>query len=571
MDGGRVATVTRHAPDIRDARRSDARQLPGRIWLAVAALVALVVVAPLAVTRIPPMVDYPNHLARMHVLATGAASPALARMFEIDWAFIPNMAMDLVVPLLAQAMALDVAGRLFIALAMLLPPLGVVALHRAWFGRSAGWPWIAVLASANAFIFFGFLNYVVGVGMALLAAAWHARWLARPAKGWFGAAVLAALWGIACILSHLTALALLLLLMVSTELGNWRGGTRPQGNSPHRNWLGRVAVALAAVVTPLALYKAFGPTHNYASGGVLGQAVAQIREFGLFSDPHKRAIWSIAAFAAAVPWVASATAALVVAAPAAAALQRRLAIAPQMLLAAGSLAVAYLVLPTELADNGMVYQRLALPLALVLLAGVWPRLSPRLALGFAAAAVALVGVRSALLGVQWQDQNVKLAQLEQVIAAIPPGARVLAVRDGTDAGVADPDERGAQRVLLRTIGYQHLAALVTLERDAFEPLIFSAPGKQPLRLRAPYEQNAQSDGTLPLTSQLPDGLAHPAPGGRCGFLPDQTQCQLFAWPTRYDYVLRLNAHDAASPDRARLSLVAADGWAALYRVTGTGG
>jgi hypothetical protein len=50
------------------------------------------------------------------------------------WGVVPNLAMDLIVPPLSHVIPLDVAGRLFITLALLLPVAGVVALHRSAFG-----------------------------------------------------------------------------------------------------------------------------------------------------------------------------------------------------------------------------------------------------------------------------------------------------------------------------------------------------------------------------------------------------------------------------------------------------
>ena len=537
------------------------------VRLLAAIAIGLTLIAPLAVTRIPLLVDYPNHLARMHVLATGAASPALRAMFAIDWAFIPNMAMDVVVPLLVQVMALDVAGRVFIALAILLPPLGVVALHRAWFGTRVWWPWIAALTGVNGFVLFGFLNYVVGVGLALLGAAWHAR---RGQRAGWGGGVLGgvpggvlggALWGTLCLASHIAAFGLLVLLMLSTVAGQLGAGQIRRGALERP-----LASMVAAAVLPLVLYVTLGPAQTYASGGVLGTAIGQIMRSGLLSDPVARAAWTLAPFAGASPVLGLVTAAVTILPVVWCAARRRLTVAPHLVLAFVALAAAFALLPAQLADNGMVYQRLALPLVLVTIAGVRPRLEGWLAHSLAACCVALIGIRGATLAETWRAQRPLLRDVEQVVAAIPPGARVLAVRDGGDPWHVDPDEAAPRRVLRATIAYQHLPALVTLERDAFWPMVFSTPGKQPVRLRAEYDRQAQSDGYLPLTSQLGPALDIAAPAARCGFDPLRLPCQMWSWPDRYDFVLRLNAKDAASPDPVRLEPVANAGWAALYKV-----
>jgi hypothetical protein len=48
-------------------------------WLSVAGLLAGLV-APFFFVDVPPVLDYPNHLARLYVLAFGAQDPALSAM-----------------------------------------------------------------------------------------------------------------------------------------------------------------------------------------------------------------------------------------------------------------------------------------------------------------------------------------------------------------------------------------------------------------------------------------------------------------------------------------------------------
>lgn len=534
--------------------------LPRSRWLkALAGLgVAMLLLSPLAAVRVPFLLDYPNHLARMHVLATGAAAPALRAMVRIEWAVIPNMVMDLVVPALAQVMPLSVAGRLFIALAILLPPLGVVALHRAWFRARLWWPWIAVLTAVNACLVLGFLNYAVGVGLALFGAAWHAR--ARDGADHWPAIALATLlgaaWGVACLLSHIVAFGLLVLLMLSTEAAQL--ARRPR--------LRRALPIAAAVLVPLVLYHAFGPSRNYTSAGTLAAAVREILHDGMLSHPYFRARWVFfAATGESVP-IGLLAMALLVLPVAWAAWRRRLAVAPQMLLAFAGLAIAYAVLPEGLAGAGMVYDRLNLPLVLVGIAGVHPRLAGHGAAALALAVVMLLGAQSVVMWRRGAEQEALLRQVERVIAPIPPGARVLAVRDGRAYWDVDPDEPAAHRILGRSVNYQHLPALVTLERDAFWPMVFSFPGKQPVQFRPAYAQDAQTDGLLPLTAQLGPAASIPPPPARCDGLVGDVPCQLWSWPLRYDFLLRLNAHDDPPPQAAHLREVTRDGWAALYRV-----
>src|ERR1039457_1490368 len=64
----------------------------------------LLISIPIWTHPLPPLSDYVNHLARMHVIATLSTNPLLARFYEIDWQVIPNLTMDLIVPQLAPVM-----------------------------------------------------------------------------------------------------------------------------------------------------------------------------------------------------------------------------------------------------------------------------------------------------------------------------------------------------------------------------------------------------------------------------------------------------------------------------------
>src|SRR6266852_3219038 len=65
-------------------------------------LMLLVASIPIWTNPLPPLSDYVNHLARMHVIAAINSDPDLARFYEIDWQPIPNLMMDLIVPVLAR-------------------------------------------------------------------------------------------------------------------------------------------------------------------------------------------------------------------------------------------------------------------------------------------------------------------------------------------------------------------------------------------------------------------------------------------------------------------------------------
>src|SRR5215469_2918071 len=93
--------------------------------LATALTVALLAaaIAPLFAVDVPAMLDYPNHLARMYILA-GPANPA----YEPHWGLYPDLAMDLVVPALAHWMSVATATKVFLGASQILVVSGAVFL-----------------------------------------------------------------------------------------------------------------------------------------------------------------------------------------------------------------------------------------------------------------------------------------------------------------------------------------------------------------------------------------------------------------------------------------------------------
>src|ERR1700724_2046076 len=85
-----------------------------RVLLVGVALLALCSV-PIFSAVLPPLFDYPNHLARFWLLLTGGNA-----FYAVHWAPLPNLAGDLIVPLLARLLPLEIAGKLFLVLSFAL-------------------------------------------------------------------------------------------------------------------------------------------------------------------------------------------------------------------------------------------------------------------------------------------------------------------------------------------------------------------------------------------------------------------------------------------------------------------
>ena len=474
------------------------------------ALLCVALLAPLALVDVPPLLDYPNHLARAVVLAAGASDPVLSRMYTPHWAIIPNLGTDLILPPLLHLLPVHVAGRIVIGLAVLLPVFGTLAYSRAVFGTLSAWPFASVLVAYNGALLLGFLNFVAGIGLALLLSA---AWIVWRESHPVGTALLAGIGMGVLFLCHLMGAAFCALLIAGYEAERlWRDA------SPI-HLLKRVLAVAPAIAVPVVLY--------------LLSPLAPLSAATAWPSPAEKARQLLLPFAAYDLWLDIAIAGLV-----------------GVILLAGrcrvpirsgapliALALLYLASPGELKGAQNFESRFVIMLGFLLFGAVRPALLPRAAV---VAVMLLFGVRMAVLANVWLDHRRDLAALRSVIAAVEPGARVFVAKHA-DA----PNRRLSNGMPLD----DHLPALLLIERRAFWPFLFDNPSQQPIETLPPYRDLAMRAGAVADARDL----------GRAGRID---LCG-------YDYVLLLGVGDPQelarlAPDRLQL-LDRAD-FAALLRV-----
>jgi hypothetical protein len=493
---------------------------------------------------VPPLLDYPNHLARMYVLAFGAHDPILSRMYEQHWAIIPNLAIDLVLPELLKLLPIYLAGRVVLGVTLLLPLAGAIVYHRVAFGVRSYWPLVAALAAYNALFIFGFMNFLLALGMALLAAAGWLRWRERH-PAWVTA--FATLASVAIFFMHLFGLVFLAVLLGAEELATyWRKRRTSGAGWPHL--LRRAAMGAITFAPPVVLCL-LAPL-NHLDGGVMYRPLWH-KLYGL-TEP----------FLAYDGFADGVTGGVFLCGLHLAFLQRRLRASAGIGLALSVLFVAYLVCPFVMKQTAFIDARFPIMLGLLLFAGLRPvALSPPARIAIAAALALILVGRTASVAEVWLDHNRDLAEFRRVIAAVAPGSRVLVVsvdpQDAPDywAGV----RRGRGMPGFFRLDF-HLPALLTIERHAFFPYLFTVAAKQPLSVTPPFDRISVPEGQPPDWQSLVVGYnVHPV-----------TPAPYLAnWQRTYDDVLLLNAGGAGDlthylPDR--LALIAATDVAALFRI-----
>lgn len=175
-------------------------------WLVVAMFVAAFWVAPFV-----PAVDLPQHVALgavVHRLATSATDRAAYELNPLSY----NALFDLGVAALSFIMTPETAGRLLVSLIPVLSAIAMLVLLAAA-GRPSWYAFFALPASFSYVIAYGFVNYALGVPIALLTIARFLRWRARECGvGWvvFGALL--------CALAHPVVVLFLAVSIVVASL-----------------------------------------------------------------------------------------------------------------------------------------------------------------------------------------------------------------------------------------------------------------------------------------------------------------------------------------------------------------
>lgn len=528
---------------LRALREDGAARAP---WIAACATAALLLVLPLAVVDLPPLLDYPNHLARMLILAEGARDPALARYWQPAWDILPNLATDLVIPPLARVMPLELAGRLVLGAILLLLYAAILLHHRAAFGRRSWWPVAGALVVCNGLFLLGFMNFSVGLAGALLVAALWTAWReTRPAL-----AIAGAMAGMAAVFfCHVSGVLFATVMIGAQEALAVARAWRRGGPWP-RDALRR-GTALALVLAPAVLLYAASP---------LAEATGRTRWFPPWSKAAQLLL-PVMGYRGSL----DALAAVLVLAVLAAGLWRGRAHPPSVL-AVATLLFLFVVTPFAVHGAAFADARFPVMAGLLLFAGFDPKLPPRAARLAAVAFGALLLLRSGAVAEAWSSHRADLAALRAAVAPVEPGSRVLVAtaRDQADRAYWRRSPRSRALARLGTLE-GHFGSLVVLERHAFIPLLFTNRGQQPLAVREPWRRLSFPQGTavdyryLGYPSWTADELEE-AP-----YLP--------GWRQAFDYVLVL-LPDAAPglpglPDG--LEKLTDTGTAALFRVDHDGG
>jgi hypothetical protein len=459
--------------------------------------------------------------------------------------------MDLVVPLLAAVMPVELAGRVFIGLTMLGLITGTATLYRVLHGRFAIWPMWSVLFVYNAVLFWGFLSCLFAIAAYLfMFSGWIAarEWRVLPRILVFSAA------GALLFLLHVFAFGLYGLSVSSYEVGRRLEGRRLSPKS-----LASLAVVGLQFVPGLLLwYASLGQVASaYTAYGNLGNKVYALFapvNFGVFAAPFDRVLWlAVAVFVLL------------------AAKRGALKVVPGMGLPLTAMLVAAVLMPYYANGSALADIRLPVTLPFVILASTQFTVSRKWLPGLLGG-VALVcfGLRIWTVSESWMVYDRWFGEFRTASAVIAPGARLLIVgADIRESNMIPPDKarlHGVPSVLatLQPAVFWQLGALAVIDRSAFFPYLFT----EATPLDVAPRNRAVSGWGMPVT---PEDLAKSADPGVTNAFDDLRD--LYGqpmywrdWPRTFDYVLWVDFVGRPKPALKQLMPLASGSFFEISRV-----
>ncbi len=496
-----------------------------------------------------PFADAVNHVARFHILVNAEADTQLGVYYQSLFKINTNMGLEfLYVTLLAW---LDPV--LFLKFANVLIAFAMIA-GTASLGYVLNGSWrlldlISALFVFNYALIYGFLNFSLGAGLALLCLA---AWIALSRRNWVHAALFGALAGFVLFVTHLFALGLFGLAVLCVE-----------GQKAITEWhrdkklpLPRMYAVLIAFV-PVTLFAALQLVPRLLGGEVAYEAASGLR-YGSLEDRLTAivgpvltyfSLWDIAlwlALAGLGVWLIRG---------------KHLSVCSETRWMMIALALLVLLMPARLMDAWGAHFRPGIFLAPVLVASL--SITSTMRPGWRAIAVCVVALVSfRVAGVMIHNAPVArdFAALASVLDDLPPGGTLIGVFAGErqrGGAIAAGDRR------LVRFQYNHATTVATLKADLFTPSIFSRPDVHNLtvtpafqHLDTPYLQ-AQ---LRPIFCETEDGP--PAPERYKAI-----RSYAYGWRRKFDYVLAIGGDGSTPCGGAPMTLISQAGAFKLYRVS----
>ena len=516
------------------------------VVLCIAVLAAMVLV-PALLFPLPPLIDYPNHLARIWLIAGGVHVPPMDRFYFEDWRGVgAGIGIDAIAKLLSPILPAAGIGVVLLMLAMLAPPLGAIALNARLFGGVNAWQPFFLMFWCTQTLVAGFLNFQIGLGLALLAVAADTKAARGGPWALYGWRIAS---GIVLLIVHPFALFFFAVLQAAIAFGSDRPVWR---EIPQR--LGRASATAAIALVPLAIYFLYvrgipGSEDRAGAKAIFNDWTGTVRAMMSPFTSYDNIV-DVVSFLPLVGLVVWALA------------KRKFQAHKGLILVAAVFTVIAAFMPNTFGRTGWIDKRFPMLALLTALSATRLTIDLKRQNWVLAGAVALVAVRTAWISLNWAAFTPLVESMRTALADVPAGARVLPLQHDNTSRV------GLFHLLGRTTPnfdetFRHYPAMMIPWRHAFTPMMFAQYREKPIQLQPSVVPISNPTGGVLFSVHALDNFK---------LLNPRTQ-YIRNWRQHFDYVLVLNADipDRNGPFTPPKGLVPVNdtGFAQLYRVEKT--
>lgn len=437
--------------------------LKNRQILMLMLLAFLVSLVPLTLVSMPPIADLPNHLARIHILRTAGADPVLNQYYVVAWGILPNLVMDWLLVAL-DWIPLMAAGSFSVALTFLLILTGVLLLQHTLLGRLSVIALFAVLLLYNRMLLWGMVNYLMGVGVLLIA---FALWVRMRDDAPTKRIVVSSLMALAVFFCHLFPFGIYALSVGAFELQS----LLKKENRNFKTWRHTIFIGGVQFILPVIAFIFLSPTSGYAQTRLaFGDFSRKLVTVPFMTFNNYNLLLDLASLA-----LVSALVGFLL-------LRSIIKIRQEMWGVIGLLSAVHFLMPQYLMSSPGADLRTFFPLLFIAIAAVELKKGSKMAINIAIGVFGLLFVgRTLVVADHWQRADTEiLPEYRELIASLPVGARV-----GTYFYLSD-------NKWFVDPPHQHYVTLAIVEKSAFVPSLFAHPGQQPVH----YTPSAQKTAVI---------------------------------------------------------------------------
>ena len=436
-------------------------------WMVATACISI----PIWLTPVPPMADYPAHLARAFITQNIHDSEPLQHLFEVQWIVVPNLGFDVVMRgMLPFTNDIYLAGQCVLTLTVALLLYGSVFLHRTLWNQWSILPLSTGFLVYNACFTSGFISWSLSIGLALCFAS---LWFRLASSGGASRLFVGVMFSSILYCCHIYGFVFYGCIIGGHALSQWASTSFSNAQAGHitrRACQTTLALCIAQAIFLLPLILGFAKD---------GESITywnwhwNTHLLGLFFP-----LWS------PLPSLTVSLLVIAVGVSAFGFVSRSCSIPSPILFPLVSLLGFWLALPTYFMDTHLVSERFLVLFGVLLFSTWrWNRIvTPMARRIIVLVSGILLSLHISLFAYQWHLFDDWVTELQTLSKDIPIGSRVHhSISQEIPQNLAqlftNPYTVEPTRAMVSLQSLAHIDALLTIERSVFVPNHFTHPSK----------------------------------------------------------------------------------------------